>query len=250
MQDYEKEHEKNAFKAMTVREKADHIWTYYKVPILVIIFLVFFVGWWINHLFINPPLKTGFSVIAYGGAVDGSAASVLQEEYKKKLPQFLGEREQFSIQTFNDYHDEVLDYEQKMASALAIMARVTTGEVDVIVGDRETMEKLISSEYFMPLEQLFDEDEWEEIQKLAARRAETSQKDGEKKNVGVISAEILSLEDPDSELAGEHPYLLCIGGCKSEEKLFYDLSTPYLGVVSNSPHLDKVKEYIWYLMES
>jgi hypothetical protein len=250
MLDYEKEYERKAFKTLSRREKLDHIWTYYKVQILIGAFLIFFVAWWINYLFIHPTPDTAFAVYLYSGAIDSDAAEALTEQYTEALPDFLEGDDQFVVQTYLDVDENFNTVEEKIAAITSISAEVSMGEVDVIIGDRDRMLTAVASELLMPLDQIFTEDEWAKLQAAAATRAQTYAKGDVENPEGIVMAEVVLNEEYDEPLyPGEQPYLLCIAGCTEEEQALYDVSTPYLGVACTTKNIDKVKEYIWYLME-
>ena len=242
MLDYEKEYEKKAFKALTPKEKAVHIWTYYKIPILIGAFLLFFAGWWINHLFIHPPAKTGFSVTVLAGAVDETAAEQLKEEYEAALPQLLDEGEEITVTGYRDSLDENLDYEQQTATAVSITAKYSVGELDVIIGSQESLQKLLALDYYLPLDEIFTEDELKTLLETANQRAKANGAPA-----GFVVTTVTGEEE--TEFPGYHPYMLCLAGCSTEEALLYDTAIPYMAVFSTTQNRDAVKTYIEYLME-
>ena len=75
---------------------------------------------------------------------------------------------------YRDSLDENLDYEQQTAAAVSITAKYSVGELDVIIGSQESLQKLLALDYYLPLDEIFTEDELKTLLETANQRAKAN----------------------------------------------------------------------------
>ncbi len=235
MQDYEKEHERQAFKAMNFKEKLEHIATYYWVPILVTLFGLFVIGWCINHYILNPPPETGLEFCLFAGYIDSEDCDSFKSRINQEYREQLGEKI-FTIAEVQDFGNDPIYYEQIQTSVTQIIAMVNAKELDCIISTESNMLVMSVSEYFLPLTDVFTAYEL----KLLSEKLSTLS--------GRESVILYAPINNDSEEL--FPVALCLEGVSSIEELFTAQFGPYLAFVGSGEHLELARQVVFDLIST
>lgn len=133
MQPYEKEHEKEVFKGLSFKDKLDHIWTYYKMPIIIGAIALFVLGWCINRFILNPPPVNDGVVIVYSSFDDSVALKELRTDINEHFAPSLADNHDIAIQSLTNYGDNIIYYEQQKVNLEKIVAMIAAKELDILI---------------------------------------------------------------------------------------------------------------------
>lgn len=228
MLDYEKDYEKAQFAKMNRKEKLDHIWTYYKVPIFLVLLGIFVVGWCVNHYILNPPAQVGFRVVTYGPYSSYSKADELSDRYQERFAELLGEKIAL-VQSVQDYSGNEMYYEEAMASVTQITALVSAGDLDILISGIAPTATFGLGGFFEPLDSFFTADEFGA---LVGRLQETT---GRKDVI---------LYGPIDEREPEKLYPIAFLLTGEEERALVSEGDYYVGIIANAPAPEIVRAYV------
>ena len=130
---------------MSLKEKLEHIWTYYKF-LLIAIAVIVIVAVSIIGALLNPDPPTFASIAFYevylGDAFDAEFKEILTGE-------LIGEGDNSAITT--DFMFSGGDPSAEMAMVQKLMAIVSSRSLDIIIAENENIEQFIAEGYFMPV---------------------------------------------------------------------------------------------------
>lgn len=212
----------STFKEMTVMEKADHIWEYYKIHIIAGLFVLLFAGSMINHLFINKPKALLVNLSLLGGYVDTNRLSDFGDKLTEALLDDPEAHEEVKIDFFT--FDDQGDIQLAMASRQKFMAMTSIQEIDVLIADRAEFESLAYQGYFKPLDTVLDPSTLEDFyDRLITARSE---EDSEDFYYGIAADDIRILSE-----------------------ISYPTEGKVLGIVINTPRPEKAVELVQLLFQ-
>ena len=141
---------KDAIRGMTLKQKREYIWDYYKIHIISVLFVAA-VGLYSAYEF-SVRRDTYLNVFLTGGAVTMERVSDLNYQLNDIL---LTEEEQGSytvLVQFNQFSfaDEMIAVD----AAQQLSVFLTTGEIDVLIVDEPTFEAYHQQGFLMPLSQV------------------------------------------------------------------------------------------------
>lgn len=139
--------EKKKLSEMTIKEKLDYIWEYYKYPIVGIIFVAALVGSIINNVFINPPKNVFAHMVFYNDYVSEETS----DGFSDKLTEHLitdKEEEQILITYLMISQD---DLQASIAMSQKFVAMIASKEIDLIISERSDFEIMCTQGYFLEL---------------------------------------------------------------------------------------------------
>ena len=117
---------------MSLTEKLQHVWEYYKLQIGGILLASIFVGSMINAWFINPPPRTYLYVAIQGFFVNPQNVDHMQERLNEIVPD--GSNHQVWVNSYALIHE---DPEMLMAVQARFAALISSGELDLFIMNRE-----------------------------------------------------------------------------------------------------------------
>lgn len=141
-------HERAKLKTMNFREKREYIWEYYKIHIMVVLFLVFMFGSLINSWFINPPKKEYLQIAWISGYETQEHMDALARHLTEQLVED-PEREEVLITSFTLSDDA--SYNNMMYQKLVAM--VSSGQIDAFITDAEALKDMAAGGYFALLDE-------------------------------------------------------------------------------------------------
>lgn len=232
----ERAHNREAFAAMGLRDKARYVLAYYKLPIVLAVVALVAVGSWLHGRLTRREVAL---YVAYANvAVDEGADADLWAGYLSVLG-----REGEEVTRYRDLYltgsETPADHQYAYASRLKLMAATDAGQLDVVFADAEAWELLSRSGYLMELSELAADPG------LSAR-LEPLLREGE---VVISDNQVeLDLSEADAYEATieRHPNALRVDGLSSLDAL--NLSGPtYLCVIANTPRTEEVRALLAYL---
>ena len=146
----EKAAQKAAFRAMRPEKKLEHIWTYYKWPILLAAILLLILGSAVHRQLTKkePVLCLALANVAVG------------EDLENKLTdgflRFLGaDAKKQEVYLYRDLYlsdnADTLNHEYAYASRMKLMGAVSAGKLDLVLMNREAYDLLSRSGYLLEL---------------------------------------------------------------------------------------------------
>ena len=233
----ERAENREALARMSLVQRLDHIFEYYKFPLVLILIAVVAVGSVTYYRLTRkqPLLYVGCANVSVGDTLDAA----LGEGYVRAAGEDPRKRE---VRLYRGLYlamdASAQNHEYAYASRLKVLAAMAGGQLDVLLMNREAYDIMSAGGYLMPLEGLLDGD-------LARRVA------------GRLVENTVILEDNEIEhnLDESVPYRAETESVKngillSTFPLFEraDFSGDvYLGVIGNSARTDAVLRYIDYL---
>lgn len=235
--DAERKENREALKAMTLSERLDHVFEYYKFPLALALIAVVALG---SVLYYKLTRRDALLYVACANiAVGEDLDDAIGEGYVRAIganPRRCEVRLYRNLYLSRDA--TVQNHEYAYASQLKVMAAMANGQLDVALMNQEAYDIMSAGGYLLPLADLLDAD-------LAARVS------------GRIVSNTVILEDNDIEhrLDETIPYQavteeVANGLLISAFPLFdrADFSGDViLGVIGNSARTDAVLQYIDYL---
>ena len=237
--DHERAAHREAFRTMTLPEKADYIFAYYKLPLVLALVVMVALGWVVLRRITHkePLLYVALVNVADSEALDNGLGN------------------DYVIATGNDprtaevycYHALYLsdpegssDHQYSYASRMKLMGAVAAEQLDVVIMNRDGYDLLSNSGYLMDLAPFLAEGG--DGTAALAPLLQT--------NVVVDSDNSIEVElnEADAYVAETHEEQNALE--VSGRGLFSDFSEPvYLGIIGNSPRADEALAYLAYLVE-
>jgi hypothetical protein len=220
----EAENEKKKMADMTGREKADYIWTYYKIHILVIVLLIAIligIGQTIYRMSFHEAI--GIMVV---NEKSGSSDEKRQE-WEKELRETLnlGKKDLVEIDSGITLAsgDQFTEYDY--AGYAKFSALVASKSVDVILCDKKALERYSSEDAWMDLSSFLPEDLY-----------------GKAKEAG----NIVSLAGTDGNTI---PCAVKLDPVKLKAVSGIEFDEPYIAVFKSVTRQEKTQEFMKYLLE-
>ncbi len=237
--DAERAENREALARMTLPQRLDHIFEYYRFPLVLILIAVIALGSVIYH---RMTRRDTLLYLAYANvAVGDILASELEEGFTRCIGADPGKSE---VKVYRGLYlssdPSVQDHQYSYASRLKLMAAMAGGQLDVLLMNREAYDILSSGGCLKPLEELLKRDS-----DLFLR-------------VGsYLTENVVILEDNDIEhrLDERIPYqaitetaanAILVSSFDRFERAGFS-GDVYLGVIGNSVRTDTVLQYIDYL---
>lgn len=222
------------------KQKIQYIWDYYKLPIAVCLILLYIIGYTAYGHFSKK------EVLLYAGLVNVSAGGQLTDGLSGGFLDFLdadASKTELKLYTglyLTDDPDDP-DHEYAYASRIKIIAAIDGEQLDVVLMDRRAFDAFSQNGYLADMEELLQDlepearAEWEPC--LASNTA-----------ILEDNADDLLLDSSLDYQAVTETYpmglLISRKGLLKEAGFEGDV---YLGVIKNSPRMDRAAEYITYL---
>ena len=197
-------------KGMSKKEKAEYIWEYYKIHIIVTIVTIFIVGTFINSQITK--IDYVFNLTMIGNIVDENKSNDLEKQLTKIVVKNGEERKQATVDCISldgsssDKSSMSNQYMQKF------IAQISAGELDVVVLDKNLFESLVKQNIFFKLGSLSQLD-------LASIKNEKIEAKGKDNNKGV--------------------YGISVENTKVFKNMGFDTHNKVIGIISTSKQKSK-----------
>ena len=237
--DAERAENREALARMTVWQRLDHIFEYYKFPLVLILIAAVALG---SMLYYRITYKDTVLYVGYANVVIGDTLdSELVEGFVQAIGADPGKSE---VKVYRNLYlskdATVQTHEYAYATRLKLMAAMTNEQLDVLLMNREAYDIMSAGGYLLPLEELLKQDG-----ALFSRMA------------GRLTENTVILEDNDIEhqldervayqaVTEEVVNAILISPFALFERAGFS-GDVYLGVIGNSVRMDAVLRYIDYL---
>ena len=237
--DEERANIRQAFGRMTLRQKLDYIWTYYKIPIVAIAATLFFIVSYGGHLLTQKKalLYLGMANVAAGDdlftALDAGFVTA-QGQNPRRTEVYLYRDLYLSNNASTQNH------EYAYASRLKVLATITDKKLDMVLMNREAYDLLSGQGYLLPLPDLLAQD--------AALAAALTPRLCENTVILSDNSIELQLNEADEYIAETEQAVNALD--VSDLPLFAQAGFAgdvYLGVIGNTPREETVLAYLNWL---
>ena len=236
----EKADRKAAFKRMDLPARIDYIFSYYKLPLVLLLIAVIFLVT-VAHHYISKKHE-----LLYLGVINVSVGDDLMEPLTEGFVEHLGVNpKKNEVYTYRDLYiseNPAPEFHQyAYTSRLKMLAAINAKQVDVVLMNRESYDLFSHSGYLLDLASFLQEEDPELFTQLQPLLTE---------NEVILedNAEEMTLGTADSYQAEA---VSCTNGLAvSDLPFFASAHFPepvYLCVIANSTHLPAVLSYIRYL---
>ena len=238
----EKAAHRAAFRKMSGREKLDHIFTYYKWPILLGLAALIVLGSTLHRQLTRkePALYLALVNVAVGEDLERT----LTEDYLARSYPDAGRRE---VHLYRDLYlsdnADVLNHEYAYASRMKVMGAIQAQEMDLAVMNREGYDLFSSGGFLLELPELLAADPSlaEALAPYIVANTVVISDNGIEFQLGEAESHEVVTETKENALAiGSFPRIRDAG--------FPD--EVYLGVIANSPRTEEALRYLRYLAEA
>lgn len=239
----EKAAQKAAFQAMSPAKKLDHILTYYKWPILLMLLALLVLGSAVRRQLTKrePVLYLGFANVAVGPDLEAA----LTEGFLRLEG---GDPRRQEIYLYRDLylsdHADVLNHEYAYASRMKVMGAIQAQKLDGVLMNREAYDLFSAQGYLLDLSALLSGSDPALYGQIAPYLTE---------NTVTVSDNTLEWQLNEAETHEIVTETVRNGVALSSLPLFRaaGFEEPlYFGVLANSPRRDTAAAYLRYLVES
>ncbi len=140
-------------KGMSLAQKADYIWEYYKIHILLTLLVVFIIGSVINTMYINPPKQAYITIAFFGEYINDEDTTQLLNTLNTALLPSNKTKPELECRLVVVPTNEGLS-QIAMAMQQKFTAMVAARDIDFIAGEMKLLENYINNEYFISLDSL------------------------------------------------------------------------------------------------
>lgn len=237
--DAERAENREALARMTLLQRLEYIFEYYKFPLVLILIAVVALS---SVLYYRITYKDTLLYLAYANiAVGDTLDSELGEEFTRSIGADPGKAE---VKVYRNLYlssdPSAQDHQYSYASRLKLMAAMTNRQLDVLLMNQEAYDIMSSGGYLLPLEELLKQDDSLRI-RISGQL--------------VTNQVILEDNEIDHQLDESVPYqavtetvanAVLISSFDLFEQAEFS-GDVYLGVIGNSPRMDAVLQFIDYL---
>ena len=237
----EKAAQKAAFRAMSPADKLDHIWTYFKWPILLGLIALLVLGSVLRRALTEkePTLYIALANVSIGSELE----SELTEDFLRAEEADLKRQE---IYLYRDLYlsenADVVNHEYAYASRMKVMSAIQTQKLDVAVMNREAYDLFSAQGYLLDLDVLLSETD---------RALRDMVSPWLTSNLVVLEDNTLEYQLGEAESRELITETVVNGMELTELPLFGKAGFPdsvYLGVIANSERIPACLQYIKYLL--
>lgn len=235
--DTERMENKEALARMNLLQRLDHIFEYYKFPLVLILIAVVAVG---SVLYYRLTRKEALLYVAFANvSVGDTLDSALSEDYPRAIG---ADPRKCEVRVYRNLYlsqdATIQNHEYAYASQLKVMASMANRQLDVMLMNREAYDIMSAGGYLMPLEALLDADLYRRVSDQLVR-----------------NTVILSDNDIEHRLDESVPYqaeteevanALLISAFPLFARADFS-GDVYLGVIGNTARTDAALQYIDYL---
>ncbi len=239
LSDEERSNIRQAFGQMSLREKLDYIWTYYKIPIVAAAATLFFIVSYGGHLLTRKPvlLYAACVNVAVGEdvltALNGGFAGTVADAPQNAVVDLAT-----GLYLTADASDE--NHEYAYASRLKLMAAITDEKLDVVLMNREAYDLLSGNGYLLPLPGLLAGDP-----ALAGALGPYLAENTVILSDNAIEVELGEAEDYEAETEQAVNAVEATGLPRLADAGFD--GEVFVGVIGNTPRAQTVRDYLAYL---
>lgn len=240
---------KHIFKTGTPKEKAEYIWDYYKIPILVILILIYLIGnivhsrltakeYVLQGLFLNT-------------LTEAEAVQELEDGFLEVYPIDQDKEDIFldtSIYYLPDSDQVSLDTSYQAIQVLSV--KVAAGEIDFMATETPVLTEFAYDGYFYDLSEVLSNEQYTKYEPYLLYYDKAVMRELSNVDYTLEEAESVILPDPAKpELMKEPvPVMINITGSEKLSFLYPNTAKDYsFALIVNGSHTEKALELLEYL---
>lgn len=237
----ERRNRREQFARMSPREKLEHIWLYYKVPIFLLLIAVGILGSSVYNTLTRkePVLYTAYLNVAVGDRLE-----------EKLLDQYYSSAnlnpEKSEILVYRDLYlsdnPTAADHEYAYTSRLKVLATINSKQLDLVLMNQEAYDLCSGSGYLLELDTLFPagDPHKEAFLPYLASNLVVREDNAIDYNLGEAEEYVAVTESAVNALdLSQHPAFAQAGFS----------GKVYLGIIANTPRLSNCKDFLLSLAE-
>lgn len=214
-------------KDMTLGEKVEHIWEYYKIHIIGIVVGIIIVFSFLNIWVFNPPAKNGLDISVRAGYMESDVGVKLADELN---PLIIEEGANETVMVEHLPVGQDMDPQMTMASEAKFIGKIEVGEMDILIMNEIAYQQGLLQGIYVDLN---------EFETQYGIKIDDSLE---------VTGEMFEASEDAQGVEGV--YALDVNKMpKLHELVGYTAEQHYLGIFINSERLDRAAEAIEYLME-
>ncbi len=223
---HEKEHEKEAFRQMSLRKKAEHFLTYYWIPTGLILAALLFGGILCYHMFLKPRENCLLSAAVFDDLYDETA----QQEMTEELRTLLGADGPQDTVFFDTAYRSGSAQDRMRISVLT-----ASSEYEIIIAEEEFFAELAGNGYFADLSGVLS---GEALARLEPHLLTLP---------GRAELEHITAERDGSGEGEPAPYGVSLKDSRIYARLGGHLEKPAAGIVVSSNRMENAEAFLCYL---
>ena len=240
-QDKDKARANELYQQMSLKEKIGYIIQYHWIKIVIAVIAVVIVVSVIGRFTWNREKERCLGVGLYSGSLNITETETLGSKLNETYA-FMTENGKKEFKTYPFYLDST-DGTSRMNLMYKLVASVELKEMDVMLGDRETLEGEANKEYFMDLREIFTEEELQKIDE-AASKGDSDEEHG----VIYVTYAIYSDNGRVERYVENVPLLICVEGMDADLDNMIVSSPAYLAVMVNAVEIENTRTFIFTLL--
>ncbi len=212
--------QRELLKPMTPGERFDHIWTYFKFHILVIVFAVAIAVTWIVSV-VTPDPEVLLAGVMANVDVTLEGQAYMTDAYYERIGGGKNQKVMLNGIYFGDVYGSFNQYDYNYNTATTILSSIAIQELDYLLMNDDALRFYMSQEILLDLRECFTE---EELESLKDKLVYLEMNDGTRVPMAIHIEDI--------------PFAkMCLGG---QETIFFSL-------IVNTPRLDTCRDFWDYL---
>ena len=207
---------------MTFKEKVNHLWTYYKGTLVVVVIVAMLFSL-VSTAVINKSTKTLLAGIGINVNITDEGRAYIADSYKERIGTGGLEKVIFS-QVYMDNFNDPANYEESYYTLMSMLALCANSNLDYLLVDDIAIKNLLAHNMFKDLGEFFTAEELEEMHDRLVW-ADTAE-EGQPENLVPIAVDI------------------------SDMPFYKELNTSakmYFSVVTNTPRMDTLRDFWDYI---
>ncbi len=217
---------KETLAPMSWPDRLQHIWSYYKETILIVVALMIVVGYLLAGMISNRKDIVIGGIVANVEMTD-EGTLYLTTDYFREIDG-KDRYQQVTLHPMSLYSLQNAEYmEMTYYNITKALAMMTDRQVDYLLVDKVALELFMSQEAFLDLREIFSENE------LAAFDNKL--------------IKIKKIDDAENVIAEDYPVAINISSLPFVQNCTTSTGDVYFGVVSNSTNMEQVKQFWTYI---
>ena len=239
--DQDKERARELYQQMSFKEKALYlIQNYYRLAIVILVILAIVISFIGNLTWRKGPDRV-IGIGLHANVMDSDLAAKAADDFGTEFPSMVEDGRAFYTYWFyNGYNPSQV--EQIESTTYQLAGCIAAEQLDVIMGDRSTLEKDCQFQYAMPLTEIFSLEELEKIEQAAGNE-----------EAGINGVELLSFDVTNDigrtmKKVRDVPYMIRITGASTTvDGLMMNCET-YLIVTANAQQQEEVRQFVFDML--
>jgi len=229
-----------AFRAMSISEKADYIFSYYKLPIVLILIAVIAVGSAVHKAVTSKKavLYVGYCNVVPAGAADAALTSgYLEHVGADSADNEVACYRELYVST----DDSLQNHQYAYASKLKLLASIDGEQLDAVLMNQEAYDLLSGWGYLIDLEDALAQNGGADAELAAAMVSNTVILSDNRVEVELGEADAYVAETIEVPNAIDVSEVALFEGFSEDEHI-------YLGIIANTPRMEQALDYLAYVL--